>query len=190
MSGASASSMYTYRRSLTSSVWAKLMNRLVTFQPLAIMSIVCFYTASTRSAGHPRQPLSPQPAGYASDEAPLLGGASNAVFDETADDVPLSSLRRTLLHPNSARSGAPRGSSSLTIGVPTFSSTGVQVIGGGASFTNGDEEEKAVMAPPYRRLMAKPDTGRPRFCRKCNAGKPDRSHHCSTCGVCVLKSRL
>jgi hypothetical protein len=190
MSGAFAWSMSTIHRSTASSVWAKLMYRLVTFQPLAIMSIMCFYTASTRSAGHPRQPLSPLPAGYASDEAPLLGGALDAVFDETADDVPLSSLRRTLLHPDSARSGASRGSSSLTIGIPAFSSTGVRVIGGGARSNNGDEEEKAVMKSPYRRLMAKPDTGRPRFCRKCNAGKPDRSHHCSTCGVCVLKSRL
>eukprot|EP00158_Paraphelidium_tribonemae_P002122 Partr_v1_DN25137_c0_g1_i4_m76565 putative zinc finger len=30
--------------------------------------------------------------------------------------------------------------------------------------------------------------GTPRVCRKCNgAPKPDRSHHCSICGTCVLK---
>jgi DHHC palmitoyltransferase len=26
-----------------------------------------------------------------------------------------------------------------------------------------------------------------RYCRKCNHMKPDRSHHCSVCGVCVLR---
>lgn len=35
-------------------------------------------------------------------------------------------------------------------------------------------------------LMAK-GNGKPRFCRKCNLPKPDRAHHCSTCGFCVLK---
>jgi ribosomal protein L40E len=29
--------------------------------------------------------------------------------------------------------------------------------------------------------------GEMRFCNKCNARKPDRSHHCSSCGRCVLK---
>lgn len=30
-------------------------------------------------------------------------------------------------------------------------------------------------------------TGKPRFCKKCRCVKPDRSHHCSSCGRCVLK---
>lgn len=30
-------------------------------------------------------------------------------------------------------------------------------------------------------------TGKPRFCKKCQCVKPDRTHHCSTCGQCVLK---
>ncbi|KAM0801909.1 DHHC palmitoyltransferase-domain-containing protein [Usnea florida] len=30
-------------------------------------------------------------------------------------------------------------------------------------------------------------TGETRFCKKCQARKPDRAHHCSTCGRCVLK---
>jgi len=29
--------------------------------------------------------------------------------------------------------------------------------------------------------------GGPRFCIKCNCIKPDRSHHCSVCGHCILK---
>ncbi|KAJ2001135.1 palmitoyltransferase for Vac8p [Coemansia thaxteri] len=31
------------------------------------------------------------------------------------------------------------------------------------------------------------DNGQPRYCHKCNGPKPDRTHHCSICGVCVLK---
>lgn len=30
-------------------------------------------------------------------------------------------------------------------------------------------------------------TGAVRFCEKCQHIKPDRTHHCSVCGVCVLK---
>ena len=30
-------------------------------------------------------------------------------------------------------------------------------------------------------------TGESRYCKKCKARKPDRAHHCSTCGRCVLK---
>ncbi|KAL8629100.1 hypothetical protein Q9189_005198 [Teloschistes chrysophthalmus] len=30
-------------------------------------------------------------------------------------------------------------------------------------------------------------SGEARFCKKCQARKPDRAHHCSTCGRCVLK---
>lgn len=38
-------------------------------------------------------------------------------------------------------------------------------------------------------LQAK-ENGKPRFCRKCNVPKPDRAHHCSTCGFCILKVRM
>ncbi|KAI8919930.1 DHHC palmitoyltransferase-domain-containing protein [Powellomyces hirtus] len=37
-----------------------------------------------------------------------------------------------------------------------------------------------------RPLEVKRDGGR-RFCSKCNNWKPDRTHHCSVCAVCVLK---
>jgi len=42
----------------------------------------------------------------------------------------------------------------------------------------GAEDDKARSADPKQ--------GR-RFCRKCSAWKPDRTHHCSVCGRCVLK---
>ncbi|PWN33797.1 zf-DHHC-domain-containing protein [Meira miltonrushii] len=31
------------------------------------------------------------------------------------------------------------------------------------------------------------NTGDRRWCKQCNCEKPDRAHHCSTCGVCVLR---
>lgn len=37
-------------------------------------------------------------------------------------------------------------------------------------------------------LMAKSNTGGPRYCRKCQGWKPDRCHHCRFCKKCVLKS--
>lgn len=38
----------------------------------------------------------------------------------------------------------------------------------------------------YTSLTVK-STGTNRFCKKCQAQKPDRAHHCSTCRRCVLK---
>lgn len=35
-------------------------------------------------------------------------------------------------------------------------------------------------------IMVK-ENGQARFCQKCNCNKPDRAHHCSVCGKCVLK---
>lgn len=31
------------------------------------------------------------------------------------------------------------------------------------------------------------NTGDRRWCKQCNCEKPDRAHHCSTCGICVLR---
>ncbi|KAG6041594.1 hypothetical protein E4U41_003331 [Claviceps citrina] len=40
--------------------------------------------------------------------------------------------------------------------------------------------------PPTTSFTVK-STGEIRFCKKCQARKPDRAHHCSTCQRCVLK---
>ncbi|KAF2087354.1 zf-DHHC-domain-containing protein, partial [Saccharata proteae CBS 121410] len=42
------------------------------------------------------------------------------------------------------------------------------------------------VARPYTTFTMKSDGGL-RFCKKCQTPKPDRTHHCSTCGRCVLK---
>lgn len=47
-------------------------------------------------------------------------------------------------------------------------------------------ESKSAPSPSYTSLAAK-SNGQPRFCKKCQCVKPDRAHHCSTCGRCVMK---
>jgi palmitoyltransferase ZDHHC2/15/20 len=41
--------------------------------------------------------------------------------------------------------------------------------------------------PPVATSFTVKSTGELRFCKKCQARKPDRAHHCSTCRKCVLK---
>jgi ribosomal protein L40E len=41
--------------------------------------------------------------------------------------------------------------------------------------------------PPVATTFTVKSTGELRFCKKCQARKPDRAHHCSTCRRCVLK---
>lgn len=49
-----------------------------------------------------------------------------------------------------------------------------------------DSPDGAVPREWMTTVTAK-STGKPRFCKKCQTVKPDRAHHCSTCGKCVLK---
>ncbi|KAK1770557.1 zf-DHHC-domain-containing protein [Phialemonium atrogriseum] len=42
-------------------------------------------------------------------------------------------------------------------------------------------------APPATTSFTVKANGEMRFCKKCQARKPDRAHHCSTCQRCVLK---
>ncbi|KAK3327341.1 Palmitoyltransferase PFA3 [Cercophora scortea] len=42
-------------------------------------------------------------------------------------------------------------------------------------------------APPTASSFTVKSNGEFRFCKKCQARKPDRAHHCSTCRRCVLK---
>jgi hypothetical protein len=54
--------------------------------------------------------------------------------------------------------------------------------GGYASLPTHDTDP----LPAYTSLTAK-SSGKPRYCKKCNSIKPDRTHHCSSCNRCVLK---
>ncbi|KAF1822336.1 zf-DHHC-domain-containing protein, partial [Dissoconium aciculare CBS 342.82] len=55
--------------------------------------------------------------------------------------------------------------------------------------THEDDREPGENSVPQEWMSAvtAKSTGKPRFCKKCRCVKPDRSHHCSTCGRCVLK---
>ncbi|KAF4551276.1 DHHC palmitoyltransferase-like protein 5 [Elsinoe fawcettii] len=56
----------------------------------------------------------------------------------------------------------------------------------GAGYSSLPTHEPASSLPNFSTLTTK-STGRPRYCKKCQHPKPDRAHHCSTCGRCVLK---
>ncbi|ORY38574.1 zf-DHHC-domain-containing protein [Rhizoclosmatium globosum] len=47
-------------------------------------------------------------------------------------------------------------------------------------------EAPILQEPTFVSLETKRD-GKPRYCKKCQAWKPDRAHHCSQCGICVLR---
>lgn len=48
-------------------------------------------------------------------------------------------------------------------------------------------EEQQRMNHGCRRAGDALDLHRPRFCKKCQAWKPERAHHCSMLGICVLR---
>nr|XP_023021979.1 probable palmitoyltransferase ZDHHC20 [Leptinotarsa decemlineata] len=56
---------------------------------------------------------------------------------------------------------------------------------------SSEEEKPTVLLWIYDRrdffLVTRTAHGFIRFCKICNQIKPDRAHHCSSCGVCVLK---
>lgn len=55
---------------------------------------------------------------------------------------------------------------------------------------NGEAAHDPLLRPSEgrRSIMAKSNDGGPRWCRKCDAWKPDRTHHCRFCRRCTLKS--
>ena len=55
----------------------------------------------------------------------------------------------------------------------------------GEAADEGEEESfmEALLAPPEGEEAHEPG----KWCKKCNAPKPERAHHCGTCGRCVLK---
>ncbi|GAB1314120.1 palmitoyltransferase for Vac8p [Madurella fahalii] len=57
---------------------------------------------------------------------------------------------------------------------------------GSTTNTNGYSTLPTHAAPVATSFTVK-SNGEMRFCKKCQARKPDRAHHCSTCRRCVLK---
>ncbi|KAE8242220.1 hypothetical protein A4X06_0g7115 [Tilletia controversa] len=52
--------------------------------------------------------------------------------------------------------------------------------------SRGSKRTRSGSTAKVSDLMVK-STGEARWCNKCSGPKPDRAHHCSTCGVCVLR---
>ncbi|XP_048772948.1 palmitoyltransferase ZDHHC15B-like isoform X5 [Ostrea edulis] len=52
-----------------------------------------------------------------------------------------------------------------------------------------EEGQKAILINAAKELpvLNRTHSGSPRYCEKCACIKPDRCHHCSVCGQCVLK---
>ncbi|SPN98971.1 related to zinc finger DHHC domain containing protein 2 [Cephalotrichum gorgonifer] len=55
------------------------------------------------------------------------------------------------------------------------------------STTKLNGEYSALESAPEATSFTVKSNGELRFCKKCQARKPDRAHHCSTCRRCVLK---
>lgn len=55
--------------------------------------------------------------------------------------------------------------------------------------TNSEAAQRVILESFARTLPVSNMTlnGAVRFCEKCQVVKPDRAHHCSVCGMCVLK---
>ena len=70
--------------------------------------------------------------------------------------------------------------------VAVFTDPGSTINGSGSS---GYSHLPSHEPPPHQNLpsFTVKSTGESRFCKKCQARKPDRAHHCSTCGRCRLK---
>jgi len=68
-------------------------------------------------------------------------------------------------------------------------STGGRKNGGYEGLPSYEDEgiEGSQELPHGMTTVTAKSTGKPRFCKKCRCVKPDRTHHCSTCGKCVLK---
>lgn len=66
-------------------------------------------------------------------------------------------------------------------------SAGRGSLGGGYEGLPTHEHEDENGMPHGTTTVTAKSTGTPRYCKKCNTVKPDRTHHCSTCKRCVLK---
>ncbi|GAB1730225.1 hypothetical protein NU195Hw_g3607t1 [Hortaea werneckii] len=69
-------------------------------------------------------------------------------------------------------------------GVPTHE---VVEEGGGGEGDGGRGGGVAKGFEDNMTMVTAKASGQPRFCKKCACVKPDRTHHCSSCGQCVLK---
>ncbi|KAM0722702.1 hypothetical protein Q7P37_002143 [Cladosporium fusiforme] len=68
---------------------------------------------------------------------------------------------------------------------PRSDAAGRRKDGGYEGLPTYEDDEPEI--PRGMSTVTAKQSGKPRYCKKCRCVKPDRSHHCSTCGKCVLK---
>lgn len=64
---------------------------------------------------------------------------------------------------------------------------GVEVGVGGSHGPDRELVDPEVYSYDQMTMVTAKRNGEPRMCRKCDNLKPDRTHHCSICGECILK---
>ncbi|KAK5137240.1 hypothetical protein LTR08_000210 [Meristemomyces frigidus] len=116
----------------------------------------------------------------------LLWGLANASYSTAVFTGPgsPSDERRDVSRARKAGGRGKKGGAGASYeGLPTYDGDDDEVGGaaaGSGSAGHGGRTEGMT-------LVTAKSTGEPRFCKKCLCVKPDRTHHCSTCGQCVLK---
>ncbi|KAK4539129.1 hypothetical protein LTR36_001459 [Oleoguttula mirabilis] len=108
------------------------------------------------------------------------GCYTTAVF--TGPGSPVDALRDASLSKARRRGGGKAGGAAYE-GLPTYEDD------------DGDDDEESAAGAGQQHdgrregmtMVTAKSSGQPRYCKKCACTKPDRTHHCSTCGQCVLK---
>ncbi|KAM0335638.1 hypothetical protein ACHAQA_000687 [Verticillium albo-atrum] len=75
----------------------------------------------------------------------------------------------------------------LIYGLLNWSYTTAVFTNPGSTTNDNGYAELPTEAPPSATSFTVKSNGEIRFCKKCQARKPDRAHHCSSCRRCVLK---
>ncbi|OBR11750.1 Palmitoyltransferase [Colletotrichum higginsianum IMI 349063] len=75
----------------------------------------------------------------------------------------------------------------LLYGLLNWSYTTAVFTSPGSTTNDNGYSTLPTEAPPAATSFTVKSNGELRFCKKCQARKPDRAHHCSTCRRCVLK---
>lgn len=102
-------------------------------------------------------------------------------------------LDRFVHSPLSSKLLTFEGNGTSILGIGLFAllnwsyTTAVFTSPGTTTNTKNDYNSLPTHAPPVATNFTVKSNGELRYCKKCQARKPDRAHHCSTCRKCVLK---
>ncbi|MCO5575464.1 hypothetical protein L7F22_029265 [Adiantum nelumboides] len=111
--------------------------------------------------------------------------------EESDDEAPLlASGSRGLQEPEDPSTSALDGGAGFVPGQPRMPSRTERAqlddVVGVVERAQGSGQSSRAAKVLLGGLQVK-NTGEKRWCNKCDCEKPDRAHHCSTCGVCVLR---